>query len=1566
MKTEVKKPLIVSLAMIALLIMLMVLCLMPTMASAAEPVEITTYAQLKTALEGQSGGDYILKNDIEYTFTSRNDIGNNGIYVKADVTLDLNGKTLKYKRATINDSWNASWPYTTVMTVKTNAEFTVLDSSTNKDGKITLTELPSSVLSIIAVEEFGTFNLKSGKLEGNGGDTIKSLGGDKRTYINISGGTVSGNDEIGKSCIWLGKNTDLTMTGGTLSNLSYAISAVNGQTGSTLDISNAAITTKWLTLRLEDPTTLASFKDSTFLHTGTSAPCIWNEGTIDKITNCTITSSNHNPICNDGEKGKGIINEISGGILDAKAAPGIQNRYGAVITDMKGVTIKSPSNCIYNYESTISNIEDCTMDSVGYATVYLSGGSIAINGGKYTGSYACAVYAENNGKININGGYYRGWNDEYDSTFYADGSSEIIIPDGYILSNKNLTAEEIQQNKLGTESYYRLFSVKNVRNVNTQKIYPSLTEALADLFTLDGHTLEVINDYVEPADVEINKNVTIVSDAKARTVELENSSILVKKGKSLTLGDGSENRGLLTFHTDTAEAVNNETIVHVTDGTITVNDGVALTSETTAFALLMNGSTATGKVAGGKFSTKIHAIDISGEAKLTEISSGDIHGGESALHMTGEGTRIDVISGGKFTNNAATGRSLVYVQNKSDIGSITGGTFTATSNSALLITRGGWVETISGGEFVSNDNTPNVLYMGISVRNDASDEAYGKEKTGVGTITKTDATEPSFSGKIAMWVGGNAEVGKIEAGTFTGSGSNPGIQFEKDTKLGSITGGNITGFHAFLNRGTIGEIGGTVYIQGDNSGLWNTGTITEIKGGTIIGHTEYPEYGYSSGTGIANDGKIGKISGGTFVGGSNAVVVSGNSAKLDTISGGTFWGMENVAIQFSSVGSVKVKLEPQLGENDELVGYGRYWGASYGNPGNIFSDESYIIYPDGYVMSDTATTLPVDKITIPGATLENKSSRTDFRYLTKTFDLIYDTNGGNADGPATVPGLAPKVGYALDSATIPTHNDVDNKKVVFLGWTKEQTTTIFSKNDTAPEIITQVDIKDSSVTVYAAWGYDVNGNGEPDVKEDKYQVSYDANGGEGTTTDDNRYLKSETVTVKANGFTRAEHNFVGWNTAADGSGTGYAPGDEFSMPESNVTLYAQWKKEDKYQVSYDANGGEGTTTDNNRYLKTETVTVKANGFTRAEHSFIGWNTAADGSGTGYAPGDEFSMPESNVTLYAQWKKNESPVYAPDSAVLLKVDADDNSTTLYGAEFELYSTFDGNDTLIGTYTTDNNGMIIVPGLSQGSYYWVEIGAPEGYRLDASKYEFAVDAEEAKVTTVTNKRSVPEWLNGLDHYAYIVGYPDGNIHPQADITRAEVATIFFRLLTDEVRDQYSTKDNSFSDVGDSNWYCRAVSTLAAMGIVNGYPNGSFAPNASITRAEFAAIAARFDKGGNTSSASFTDISGHWAEKEINIAANNGWVIGYTDGTFRPDRMITRAETMTLVNRVLQRIPELPSDLLSNMVTWPDNMDNTRWFYLAVQEATNSHDYERKANGYETWTQLREVRDWSALEK
>ena len=225
-----------------------------------------------------------------------------------------------------------------------------------------------------------------------------------------------------------------------------------------------------------------------------------------------------------------------------------------------------------------------------------------------------------------------------------------------------------------------------------------------------------------------------------------------------------------------------------------------------------------------------------------------------------------------------------------------------------------------------------------------------------------------------------------------------------------------------------------------------------------------------------------------------------------------------------------------------------------------------------------------------------------------------------------------------------------------------------------------------------------------------------------------------------------------------------------------------------------------------------------------------------------------------------------------------------------------------------------------------------------------------------------------LNMDDHYAYIIGRDDGKVHPEANISRAEVATIFFRMLTDDSRSQLWRTTNSYPDVEASDWYNNAISTLTYAGTLTGMPDGTFKPDNDITRAEFATIAVRFFGGNYEGEDLFTDIAGHWANKYINLAATLGLVNGKPDGTFDPDAPITRAEAMAIVNRTLGRYPSA-DHLMDGMITWPDNQNTSAWYYADVQEATNSHDLESiTVNNelMESWTELLPVRDWAALER
>lgn len=419
-----------------------------------------------------------------------------------------------------------------------------------------------------------------------------------------------------------------------------------------------------------------------------------------------------------------------------------------------------------------------------------------------------------------------------------------------------------------------------------------------------------------------------------------------------------------------------------------------------------------------------------------------------------------------------------------------------------------------------------------------------------------------------------------------------------------------------------------------------------------------------------------------------------------------------------------------------------------------------------------------------------------------------------------------------------------------------------------------------------------------------------------------------------------------------------------------------------YTVTYDANGGSGTMTDKNSpYAYGAAATVLTNGFTRSRYTFTGWNTQADGKGTSCKAGDSIDV-TGNIVLYAQWSKNSSRDDDDDKYffAIQKVDAQDGHA-LNGAKFKLYQ-LDKNDRIVNRRVVETrqqsskNGIALFGVEDKNSYdgiwYYAEVSAPEGYVLDNTEHKIkATDFFDSLSTavkyadTVRNYRgTTPDLLNDSNHFAYVIGYMDGNVRPYGLISRAETTTIFFRLLKDSVRDGNLLTSNTYTDVADDYWANTAISTMTGLGIVQGRSADTFDPKAPITRAQFAAICARFDTGKSSGTQSFTDIKGHWAEKYIERAAELGWIKGFEDGTFRPDTYITRAQAMTMINRVLNRIPEEESDLLPGMNVWPD-CNPGDWFYLAVQEATNSHDFEHKAGNYETWTKLMKNPDWTRYE-
>ena len=445
------------------------------------------------------------------------------------------------------------------------------------------------------------------------------------------------------------------------------------------------------------------------------------------------------------------------------------------------------------------------------------------------------------------------------------------------------------------------------------------------------------------------------------------------------------------------------------------------------------------------------------------------------------------------------------------------------------------------------------------------------------------------------------------------------------------------------------------------------------------------------------------------------------------------------------------------------------------------------------------------------------------------------------------------------------------------------------------------------------------------------RVIFDKNGGD--TEADPRIMVQDKVAGVVNHFdlpttepTRRGYDFMGWNTKADGTGDAFTATTDVT---DNMTVYAQWKVNTTYTITYkDGVGGTAFGDQATTGLHSGDPTPAFSGTpTRSGYTFTGWYPSVAATVT------------DNAVYTAQWAKNSS---SSGHSTRYTLHYESNGGTSY--KDESYSS--------GTTVTLDKAPV------RESYTFT------GWYADKALTDKITNVKMTGNKTVYagwEATGVPDMLNGDDHYAYVVGYSDGTVRPNANISRAEVATIFFRLLKEDVRDGNLTAENTFTDVTDGQWHNKAISTMAKLGVIKGRNAEAFDPDAPITRAEFATICARFDKTQISTSSNFTDISGHWAEKYIERAATLGWIAGYSDGTFRPSNYITRAEAMTMINRVLCRMPQSEGDLLNDMTIWPDNHP-TDWHYLAVQEATNSHDFNRQGEVGESWTKLTSAPDWT----
>lgn len=479
-----------------------------------------------------------------------------------------------------------------------------------------------------------------------------------------------------------------------------------------------------------------------------------------------------------------------------------------------------------------------------------------------------------------------------------------------------------------------------------------------------------------------------------------------------------------------------------------------------------------------------------------------------------------------------------------------------------------------------------------------------------------------------------------------------------------------------------------------------------------------------------------------------------------------------------------------------------------------------------------------------------------------------------------------------------------------------------------------------------------------------------------------QYAEAENAYLRPNAFVRPGYRFLGWSEKADGTGTSYADEAKFQgVPAKNgatVTLYAQWQAYSSVTIRYTAFPNDLGTVILNKEGQTASAATEETGSPDPALQAIVGATATTVSGSVFE-----GWYDQHGTLLSKEPKYE-PMPMPINGLY---EGGSYVAHFHAQQYTIRFDANGGEGTMGdlTYTHGQDQSLTKCGFTWAGYDFL------GWATAADGGVVYNDQQSLSITQDTTLYAVwkqqpnqggsggghhnsgsggtqekpdetpPTTLNDTDHYAYIVGYEDGTIRPNGHITRAEAATVFFRLLTDEARDANLTDRSPYPDVSAGDWYNKAIATLSRMGILSGYEDGSFRPNATVTRAEFAAMAARFDTEAKPVDTPFTDLTGCWAADEIAKAYGKGWVNGYGDNTFRPNGPITRAEAVTLINRVLRRLPETDKDLLPDERTWPDNPE-TFWGYLALQEASNSHLYDRKSDGYETQTKILPPRDWS----
>ena len=911
--------------------------------------------------------------------------------------------------------------------------------------------------------------------------------------------------------------------------------------------------------------------------------------------------------------------------------------------------------------------------------------------------------------------------------------------------------------------------------------------------------------------------------------------------------------------------------------------------------------------------------------------------------------------------------------------------------SPFVLSRG-ITDLVSGVKYFHSESQTlvgDIFVGGVGLTSSEGNPAYAKTGTN-GAVTTEGANANDYSikwdgatltlnnatitqgalGGAAIWYyrGSDLNIDLVGTNTVTGpsgsgSGASYGIFAWDPNELidltisgdGSLTvtgGGTVSESYGICTDNLIVQ-SGTVNATGedgeeDSYGIYAYNDVT-ISGGavTATGGTvnATSEDGEEDSYGIYADNDL-TISGGAVnaTGGDSEEDSYGISAYDVTISGGDVTATGGTVTATSEDGA-----EDSYGIYADYV---TIFGGAVNATGGDSAEDSYGIYVD-YVTINGGT------VTAEGGTAEVKSAGIDIVTLVISGGTVTAT--GNTSGVYAV----------YEDGEITVSPQGDQQIAVLLGESETAAAAIAGSPFASETEITS-HVNNSGKYFHS----EVVGITPPEPEE--FTITFDAAGG--TTPASQTTVDGKLTSLPTS--TRDGYDFLGWYTAG---------GDRVTTDTvfaADTTLYARWAEQagtgDDDKPPYIPPQPTGPNTGNsegwddiqeeiNQAQPGDTITIDMNGETEVPAEMF----------------EEVAGKDVTVELDLgggiTWTVNGQDVPTDTSLSDLDLGVDlgtngisaDVINTVTGAYGTVQMTL-AHDGAFGFTLT-----LTAPLGRENAGYWANL---YHYDEEAEALTFETSAQIADDGSVALRMSHASQyaividdknhgenagqptLNTQDHDAYLLGYEDGTVRPEGSITRAEVATIFFRLLTDESRDKFWSQTNDYTDVPADAWYNSAVSTLSNAGILDGYEDGTFRPDGNITRAEFATITARFLEASYDGGNRFPDIDGHWAAEYINEAANAGIVDGYEDGTFRPQQNITRAEAVTMVNRTVDRHPDA-DHLLDNMVTWPDNPESA-WYYAQIQEATNAHAYtmhtDQEDAPYEIWTELLPNRDWSALEQ